>query len=98
VNVSVNVTNTGDRAGDEVVQMYVRDLIGSVTRPVMELKDFRRIPLAAGETKQVSFTITPDKLRFYDIDMKRVVEPGEFEVMVGTSSAEFLKTQFEIQE
>ncbi len=94
VTVAVEVTNTGDRAGDEVVQLYVHDLIASVTRPVKELKDFRRISLAPGETQTVSFKVSPDKLWFYNLDMKRVVEPGEFEVMVGTSSAEFLKTSF----
>lgn len=96
VNVSVEVKNTGDRAGDEVVQLYIRDLVGSVSRPVKELKDFRRITLAAGETKTVSFTITPEKLQFYNIEMKRVVEPGEFQVMVGTSSEDNLKTKFEL--
>jgi len=98
VNVSVEVKNTGDRAGDEVVQLYIRDLVGSVSRPVKELKDFRRITLAAGETKTVSFTITPEKLQFYNIEMKRVVEPGEFQVMVGTSSANNLKSKFELFE
>jgi beta-glucosidase len=98
VKVEVKVTNTGETAGDEVVQLYIRDMIGSVSRPVQELKDFKRIPLAPGETKTVTFTITPDKLEFHDIDMKRVVEPGDFKVMVGTSSAEFLTGTFQIQE
>jgi beta-glucosidase len=96
VTVTVQVKNTGDRAGDEVVQLYIHDSLSSVTRPVMELKDFRRISLAAGETQTVSFTVTPDKLQFYDIDMKRVVEPGEFQVMVGTSSADTLKAIFRV--
>lgn len=95
---TVNITNTGKRAGDEVVQLYIRDVIGSVTRPVMELKDFKRVPLAPGETKTVSFTITPDKLQFHDIAMNRVVEPGDFKVMVGTSSADFLMETFTIQD
>jgi beta-glucosidase len=64
----------------------IRDRVSSVTRPVKELKDFRRIALAPGATKQVSFTITPDKLKFYDINMKKVVEPGDFDIMVGPSS------------
>lgn len=98
IKVEVKVTNTGKVAGDEVVQLYIRDVIGSVTRPIMELKDFRRTPLTPGETKTVSFTITPDKLQFHDIDMKRVVEPGDFKVMVGTSSAEFLNGEFKIKE
>jgi beta-glucosidase len=98
ITVSVEVSNVGDRAGDEVVQLYLRDSVSSVSRPVKELKDFRRIALAPGETKTVSFQVTPDKLRFYDINMNRVVEPGEFQVMVGTSSAENLKSTFEITE
>ncbi len=84
--VRVDVTNAGSRAGDEVVQMYIRDTVSSVTRPVKELKGFERITLAPGETKTVSLEITPEHLAFYDIDMKYVVEPGEFEIMVGNSS------------
>ena len=84
--VRVDVTNTGPRAGDEVVQMYIRDKVSSVTRPVKELKGFQRITLAPGETRTVSLEITPEHLAFYDIDMKHVVEPGEFEIMVGNSS------------
>src|SRR5215510_10877059 len=94
--VSVTVTNTGKRAGDEVVQLYIRDLVSSVTRPVMELKDFRRIPLAAGESKTVNFTITPDKLSFLDLNMNRVVEPGLFDIMVGTSSVKYQKAKLEV--
>ena len=84
--VLVDVTNTGPRAGDEVVQMYIRDRVSSVTRPVKELKGFQRITLSPGETKTVALDITPEHLAFYDIDMKYVVEPGEFEIMVGNSS------------
>lgn len=84
--VRVDVANTGRRAGDEVVQMYIRDKISSVTRPVKELKGFQRITLAPGETKTISLDIAPEHLAFYDIDMKYVVEPGEFEIMVGNSS------------
>jgi beta-glucosidase len=84
--VSVNVTNTGSRPGDEVVQMYIRDVVSSVTRPVKELKGFERVSLQPGETKKVSFEITPDRLAFYGIDMKFVVEPGQFEIMIGNSS------------
>jgi len=88
--VIVEVTNTGDVTGDEVVQMYIRDKISSVTRPVKELKGFKRITLKPGETKTVTLSITPEKLQFYNINMERVVEPGEFEIMVGTSSVEYL--------
>ena len=98
VRVSVEVRNAGQRPGDEVVQLYIRDSVSSVSRPVKELKDFQRVTLAAGETKTVSFVVTPDKLQFYNMEMKRVVEPGEFQVMVGTSSAETLKSVFEVLE
>ena len=81
-----DVTNTGRRAGTEVVQMYIRDRVSSATRPVKELKGFERVELQPGQTKTVTFDITPDRLAFYDINMKYVVEPGEFDVMVGTSS------------
>lgn len=84
--VNVDVTNTGKMAGDEVVQLYIRDEVGSVTRPVKELKGFTRIHLKPGETKTVQFAIAPDKLSFLDEDMKRVVEPGMFSIMVGPSS------------
>ena len=84
--VSVTVTNTGKRAGDEIVQLYIHDLVSSITRPIKELKDFRRISLAPGESKKVEFVITPDKLWFYNMQMKRIVEPGWFDIMVGPSS------------
>ncbi len=82
----VDVTNTGKRDGSEVVQLYIRDLVSSVTRPVKELKGFRKVRLQPGGTSTVSFDITPDLLKFYDVNMKYVVEPGEFELMVGSSS------------
>jgi beta-glucosidase len=84
--VLVDVTNTGRREGTEVVQMYIRDLVSSVTRPLKELKGFRKISLQPGETKTVAIDITPESLAFYDIGMKYVVEPGDFEIMVGNSS------------
>ncbi|HMP83691.1 MAG TPA: glycoside hydrolase family 3 C-terminal domain-containing protein, partial [Verrucomicrobiota bacterium] len=85
--VSVDVKNTGKRPGSEVVQLYIRDCVSSVTRPVKELKGFRKVFLKPGETKTVSLDITPESLAFYDINMEYVVEPGEFEIMIGTSSA-----------
>jgi beta-glucosidase len=94
--VSLTVTNTGRRAGDEIVQLYIRDLISSVTRPVKELKDFRRISLAAGESKSVAFTITPDKLSFLDVNMNRVVEPGWFDILVGPSSVKHQTVKLEV--
>jgi beta-glucosidase len=84
--VVVEVTNTGRRAGSEVVQLYIRDLVSSVTRPVKELKGFKKVFLKAGESTTVTLDITPASLAFYDINMKYVVEPGDFEIMVGTSS------------
>lgn len=84
--VRVDVTNTGSRVGSEVVQMYVRDVVSSVTRPVKELKGFAKVRLEPGESATVAIPVTHDALAFYDIDMRRVVEPGEFRIMVGTSS------------
>ena len=84
--VQADVTNIGQTAGDEVVQMYIRDCISSVTRPVKELKGFQRITVKPGETQTVSLDITPEHLAFYNIDMDYVVEPGEFKIMVGNSS------------
>ena len=94
--VTVNVTNTGRRAGDEIVQLYIRDRISSVTRPVKELKDFARVSLAPGETKTVSFRVTPAKLSMLDREMRRVVEPGAFDIMVGASSVNLTTRQLEV--
>jgi beta-glucosidase len=93
---AVEVTNTGLMAGDEIVQMYIRDEVSSVTRPVKELKGFERVHLEPGQTKTVQFVITPDKLSFLDEDKHRVVEPGRFDIMVGTSSEKFLTANLEI--
>jgi beta-glucosidase len=82
----VDVTNTGERAGSEVVQMYIRDLVSSVTRPIKELKGFKKVWLQPGETKTVALDIKRESLAFYDVSMKYRVEPGDFEIMVGTSS------------
>jgi beta-glucosidase len=84
--IRVDVTNAGSRAGDEVVQLYIRDVVSSVTRPVKELKGFQRVSLDPGETTTVVFDVTPQHLAFYDIDMVFRVEPGEFRLMVGRSS------------
>src|SRR6185437_3252981 len=86
--VSVDVSNTGDREGDEVPQMYVHQRVASVTRPVMALKGFQRVHLNPGEKKTVEFTITPDALSLLDADMHKIVEPGAFEIMVGSSSVD----------
>jgi beta-glucosidase len=86
VTVSVDVKNTGNRKGAEVVQMYIRDDYSSVTRPVKELKGFKKIWLEPGQSQTVTFTINPELLSFYDADMKWVIEPGDFTIMIGTAS------------
>ena len=86
VTAMVTVTNTGKYDGAEVVQLYIRDLVGSITRPVKELKGFDKIFLKAGESKTVSFKITPELLRFYDYELNYVAEPGDFDIMIGGNS------------
>jgi beta-glucosidase len=86
--VSVDVTNTGARTGDEVVQLYVRDDEASVTRPVIELKGFQRVTLNPGERRTVTFDLRPRQLSLWNVDMKRVVEPGTFTVSAGANSVE----------
>jgi beta-glucosidase len=86
--VSVDVRNTGSRAGDEVVQLYIRDEVSNATRPVKELRGFQRVSLAPGETRTVSFDVGPEHLSYHGVGMKRVVEPGTFQLMVGGSSAD----------
>lgn len=86
IEISVDITNTSDMDGEEIVQMYIRDEYASISRPVKELKDFKRIALKAGETKKVSFQITPDMLSFLDIDMEPTIEKGTFIAMIGSSS------------
>jgi beta-glucosidase len=88
---TVAVKNTSATPGKEVVQMYIRDVVGSVTRPVEELKGFQKIDLASGETKKVSFEITPELLKFYNTDLKYDWESGEFQIMVGTNSRDVQK-------
>jgi beta-glucosidase len=98
VQVSVEVANGGNRAGEEVVQLYLNDPIATVSRPVQELKGFRKIALKPGEKKTVEFTLTPEDLSLLDRNLERVVEPGEFRVMVGHSSADIrLKGSFEVE-
>ena len=94
--VSVTVTNTGKRAGYEIVQLYIRDLVSSVTRPVMELEDFKRISLAPGASQTVDFVITPAKLSFIGLNMEEVVEAGWFDIMVGTSSVKYETVKLEV--
>lgn len=96
--LSFTLKNTGSRAGDEVVQLYIRDLLSSVARPVMELKGFQRIHLKAGESKQVAFNITPELLSMLNKEMQPIVEPGDFRIMVGSSSRDLrLKGNLQVQ-
>jgi len=86
LTVTCKIKNTGKYAGDEVVQLYIRDLLSTVSQPVIALKGFQKISLAPGETKEVTFAITPELLQLLDKNMKWVVEPGDFRIMVGASS------------
>ena len=91
ITASVTVKNTGNCAADEVVQLYIRDVVGTISRPVKELKGFKRIHLNAGESQTISFTITPDLLRFYDYQLDYVIEPGDFDIMIGPNSRDVKK-------
>ncbi len=97
LEVAVTITNAGQRAGAEVVQLYVRDLVGSITRPIKELKGFRRIELAPGEAQEVIFTLRDEDLAFYNARGLREAEPGDFEVFVGTSSADVQGARFTLR-
>jgi beta-glucosidase len=97
ITASVTVTNTGDYDGEETVQLYIQDLVGSVVRPVKELKGFKKIFLKKGERRQVSFAIDTDKLRFYNDDLKYIYEPGDFKVYIGGNSQEVKEAVFKLQ-
>ncbi|HON03117.1 MAG TPA: beta-glucosidase BglX [Paludibacteraceae bacterium] len=96
IKATVTVTNTGKTDGEEVVQCYIRDMVGSVTRPVKELKGFEKIFLKAGESKEVSFTITPDLLAFHRLDMTYGTEPGDFKLFIGGNSRDVKETSFKL--
>ena len=97
IKVSFQLKNTGKVAGEEVVQLYLKDKFGSVVRPVLELKDFKKVKLNAGESKTIEFTIDKEKLSFYNDKLEWTAEPGDFEVMIGASSADIkLKSDFEL--
>jgi beta-glucosidase len=96
ITVSVNVTNTGKMKAKEVVQLYLKDEIGSVTRPEKELKGFEKIELNPGESRTVSFTITPKMVEFTGLTMEKTLEAGDYTVMVGTSSKEGLASRFRL--
>ncbi|MCU7693766.1 beta-glucosidase BglX [Haoranjiania flava] len=91
LKASVTVTNKGKFDGEEVVQLYIRDMVGSITRPVKELKGFQKVFIKAGESKRVEFSITTEDLKFYNSELKHVWEPGEFEIMIGTNSSDLQK-------
>ncbi|MCI1731646.1 MAG: beta-glucosidase BglX [Prevotella sp.] len=96
IKATVTVSNTGSRDGDEIVQLYIHDKVASISRPVRELKGFKRIHLKAGESKEVNFDITPDLLKFYDVNLKEVLEPGQFDLMIGSSSINNKTTLFTV--
>jgi beta-glucosidase len=94
--VSVDITNTGDRAGDETPQLYIHQRVASVTRPVMQLRGFKRVSLEPGQKVTVDFTLTPQDLSLIDVNMNRVVEPGTFDLMVGANSAQTTTIALEV--
>jgi beta-glucosidase len=94
LTVTVEVENVGRRAGDEVVQLYIRDVAASMARPVKELKGFQRVTLRPGEKRRIEFTLDADSLGFYNREMKFVLEPGEFKVMAGSSSEDLIESKF----
>lgn len=98
IRVSADILNAGSNAGDEVVQLYLRDNVSSVVRPVKELKGFHKIRLAPGERRTVAFELTPEELAFYNRNLERVVEPGTFTVLLGRSSEDLpLRGEFEVR-
>ncbi len=96
LTASVNVTNSGSKDGKEIVQMYIRDMVGSITRPVMELKGFQTIELKAGESKTVKFKISNDDVKFYNADLKYASEPGDFKVFIGGNSRDVKEADFKL--
>ena len=96
ITASVDVSNTGLLPGGEVVQLYIRDLVGSTTRPIKELKGFERIYLQPGQTRTVTFKIAPEMLKFYDYDLQYVIEPGDFQVMIGSNSRDVKTAAFTV--
>jgi beta-glucosidase len=96
MTASVVVTNNGARDGQEVVQMYIRDVVGSVTRPVKELKGFEKILIKAGESKKISFPISENDLKFYNYDLKFVAEPGDFKIFIGGNSRDVKEANFKL--
>jgi beta-glucosidase len=96
IRAKVTVRNTGNYDGEEVVQLYIRDLVASVTQPVKKLKGFKKIFLKKGESREVSFDISEEQLKFFNSDLKWVAEPGEFHLFIGTSSENVKKASFQL--
>lgn len=96
LTASIKVSNTGQRDGEETVQLYIRDMVGSITRPVKELKNFRKVFLKAGESKTLTFTISEDDLKFYDSNLKYAAEPGDFKVFIGGNSRDVKESNFKL--
>ena len=97
IKATVTVTNAGNHDGEETVQLYLQDLVGSVVRPVKELKGFQKIFLKKGESRQVTFTIDTDKLKFYNSELKYIYEPGDFKVYIGGDSQNVKEASFQLQ-
>jgi beta-glucosidase len=97
IKAAVTVTNAGSYDGEETVQLYIQDIVGSVVRPVKELKGFQKIFLKKGESKQVSFTIDVNRLKFYNSGMKYIYEPGDFKVYIGGNSQDVKEANFKVQ-
>ena len=97
MKATVTVTNTGDYDGEETVQLYIQDLVGSVVRPVKELKGFQKIFLKKGESKQVNFTIDIDKLKFYNDQLIYIYEPGDFKIYIGSNSQDVKEAAFKLE-
>ena len=96
ITATVRLTNDGPYAGEEVVQLYIRDIQGSSTRPVQELKGFQRVSLKPGESREVNFKIDASLLKFYNYDLDYVCEPGEFDIMIGGASDRVKQTRFRL--
>lgn len=97
ITATVTLTNNGQRDGAEVVQLYIHDLVGSSTRPVRELRGFQKVFLKAGESRQITFQITPDLLRYYNYELQHVAEPGDFDVMIGGNSQQLKSARFTLK-
>ncbi len=96
LTAKVRIKNTGKYAGEEIIQLYIRDMVGSLTRPVKELKDFTRVTLEAGESKEVVFKVSAEALKFYGPQMKPVTEPGDFRIYIGGNSRDVSEVGFKL--